>query len=83
MSPKAKNRASFLRRRLCNFLVQTGNSRDLAHFFVETLGEEGFEILRKRMIALKDDQPGRDQDLATLLGVTELSQEEQRALEIT
>ena len=49
---------------------------------METLGEEGFEILRKRIVALKGDKPGGDQDLATLLGVTELSQEEQKALEI-
>jgi predicted DNA-binding protein YlxM (UPF0122 family) len=82
MSPKAKDRATFSENDLCRFLVDTGNSRELAHFFMETLGDEGCEILRKRIVASERDRPGGDKNLASLLGITELSPEEQKALEI-
>jgi len=82
MSRRAQDRASFTEEDLCEFFQEVGNSQNLAHFYVETLGDEGFKTLRHRMAALKGENPAGDHELAALLGVSVLPPAEQKMLEI-
>lgn len=77
MCPKAKNAGSNTENDLRYHLQKVGQSDELTHFFIEALGAEGVEFLRRRL-ALSGNERA-----SSLLVTNNLSDDERRTLEIT
>jgi hypothetical protein len=82
MSPKAKARVTFTERDISELFQKAGGEQKLAHFYALTLGEEGMKNLKRRIATLHSEKTDDDQELSALLGIEDLSDEQQRILEV-